>query len=667
MKKRFLKITNNIIRLSYTEEESFLDVSDFVETKMMMGTEISTSPSLVFSVELNERDVTKGVVEGEPIIKTTKTVDGQRTVIENLTFKFSHKAYKAKVALNIGTDEQIYGFGQDEDGVLNKRYGTTYLFQHNMIIPVPFFISSKGYGVLVDCSSLMKFNGDQDKAILTLECVKQVDLYVITGDVDTIISGYRQLTGKASKMPDWVFGFMQSKESYKDQWELLEVAKKHREAGVPLDVVIQDWETWEGDLWGEKKVDHSRYPNLAGLKESLHKMNLHSLISVWPNMNVGGDNHKEFAENDYLLNDYSTYNAFDGEARKLYYRQCEEGLSEGFDGWWCDNSEPFPIADWNCAVKKEQLERYRLVGATHNEYLGDKKANVYALYHAKTFWENEKYRPTVNLSRAGYAGIQKYGVILWAGDTSATWAELKREISKGISICLSGIPYWTVDSGGFFAGGAKSCLAWHGGVNKKVLWCWGGDYDDGIKDLGYQELYTRWLQFSVFLPVMRSHGTDTPREFYHFNGDFKEAIISAIKLRYLLSPYILQMAKRVHEDDYTMMRSLIFDYSHDKKSYEIDDQFMFGNDLLVCPVLEPMYYDVNSRKINSSRLRKCYLPKGNNWIDFYTHENYEGGKEVSVRCDITRIPLFVKEGSVIPVKEGLSYISEDKHLKYLKF
>ena len=247
------------------------------------------------------------------------------------------------------------------------------------------------------------------------------------------------------------FGYWQSKEKYTSQAELLEVARRYRDLGVPLDVVVQDWKTWEGELWGEKHLDEKRFPDVEAMKKEMERMHVHTLISVWPNMNSGGRDHREFAEAGQLLHDYSTYNAFDPAARARYYRQAE-GLHRGFDGWWCDNTEPFTAPDWCGETKLPEERRFALVGSEHEKYLGPERANLFALYHARGIWENQPDKPVVNLTRSGWAGIQQYGAILWAGDTSATWAELKREIAKGLSVGLSGIPYWTVDAGAFFVG-----------------------------------------------------------------------------------------------------------------------------------------------------------------------------------------------------------------------
>lgn len=657
--KQFYEIRPNITRCVYLPQASARQEYTVVQADMKKGRRIQRCPVPVLSVHFSPRAVERLEPDGPPEIRVVETVDGQRTQIDNLRTVHEGDAWRAQIRLLLAPDEHLYGLGQDEDGVLDKRGHMEYLYQHNMKIPMPVLVSSRGYAILADCGCLMTFDARYDIAVWTLECVQCVDLYVITGSMDEIVAGLRELTGRAAPLPAWCFGYWQSKEKYSSQQELLDVARRYRREGVPLDVVVQDWKTWPGELWGDKHPDSARYPDLSALRTEMHRMGIHTVVSVWPNMNSGGADHREFAQNGKLLCDYSTYNAFDPQARAMYGKQAA-GLQDGFDGWWCDNTEPFTSPDW-CGEKKLPEEtRYRLVGGEHERYLGPQRANLYALAHARGFWENQPDRPVVNLTRAGWIGIQKYGAILWAGDTSATWAELRREIAKGLSMGLSGIPYWTVDGGAFFAGGTACWRRWKQDPEAAPVWFWAGDYDDGVQDLGYQELYTRWMQFACFLPIFRSHGTDTPREVWNFSSPFREAIEDAIRLRYRLMPYILEMARRVTEEHFTIMRSLLFDFPQDPLSLTLDDEFMFGNDLLVCPVLEAICYHAHSRPVeHPACTRRCYLPTGTGWTDFWTGEHYRGGQWIEVPLVLERIPLFVREGVQLTLAQGNPICAED--------
>ncbi len=614
-----------------------------------------------------ETDVVMYSTKGEePCIEVVKTVDGQRTQISNLRPYIARKAYTGRVSLAFPPHAGIFGLGQDEEGIYNRRGTKYYLYQHNMRTPMPLMITDCGYGVLFDCPSLMIFDDTAEYTDILFDTIDQLDFYVITGNMDDIISGFRYLTGKAQLLPKWAFGYIQSRERYDTQFEMVDTASRYREIGVPLDCIVQDWKTWPGEQWGQKTVDKNRYPDLIGMNRKLHEMNVHSMVSIWPNMAAGCADHSEFAKAGYLLGDYSTYNAFSEKARAMYWKQADKELYQGgFDSWWCDSSEPFTAPDWCGESLLPEEKRYELVGGEHKKYLDPAVANIYALMHSKGIYENQRKKDenkrVFNLTRSGYAGIQKYGAALWAGDASAKWAVLKKEIIKGLNMCMSGIPFWTVDIGAFFAGGTKCWRKWCGDNEAKPVWFWNGDYDEGVESLAYRELYTRWLQFGAFLPLFRSHGTDTPREIWNFGkpgGMFYDAIEKFIKLRYRLMPYIYSMAMCVAIDDYTMMRSLLFDFPEDKRAKKIDDQFMFGDSLLICPVTRPMYYDLKG-EINEEKRRTCYLPEGADWYDFWTGEHYKGGQTLSANAGIDKIPVFIKSGSILLMQKDVQHALEN--------
>lgn len=643
--EQFLKVAKNITRCTYTPNEKIEDVSLFIDPENMKGTPVSRCPIEVRKVDFLPRSVY------EPIAQTqAKTDEAAQRVL-------SRASYKAVLEIAFAPDEHIFGLGQDEEGALEKRGRIEHLCHFNMRVPIPMFVSSLGYGVLFNCACLMIFDDTADVCRITLECADQLDFYVIEGGADEIVAGYRFLTGRAAPMPSWVMGYWQSKERYQTQNELVETAKKYRDLGVPLDVIVQDWFTWVDGLWGDKHLDKERYPDFPSAVRTLHDMDVHCMISVWPNLAVGGRDRAEFEERGMLLGNNLAYNAFDPEARALYFKQAEEELySAGIDGWWCDSTEPFSEADWWGAENIPENERYERLLAEHEKYIDPLVTNAYALMHAKGIFENQPRKPVVNLTRSGWAGIQKYGAILWAGDTAATWKELKREIAKGLNLAISGIPYWAVDAGAFF-------------VKRNEPWFWRGDYEQGVADKGYQELYTRWLQFACFLPVFRSHGTETPREVWHFEEPFRGAIEKTIRLRYRLLPYVKEMYRKVHQEHYTIMRSLFFDFPNDKKALSVDDQFMFGSDLLICPVYEPQMYAAESTPIdNAACERACYLPEGCDWYDFYTGERYNGGQTVCVKVTINEIPVFVKAGAEIPVTEDAIVHAEQAYeVKLLRY
>ena len=682
-------IKDNIIRLVYTKNDSFdnnspigIRLSEKADLKLSEKDGIYAADAGRLSVKINPENLnmqwnSKGgklfdvpsarlartpvihyTTGGEaPVIERVKTVDGERNFVKNLKAVEDHQAFRAKIFFDWAEDEGIHGLGQAEEGIFNLRGNVQYLYQHNMRIPIPFFISDKGYGVLIDCGCLMTFNDDKRGSYIFLKCVEQLDFYVIYGDsYDEIIAGFRCLTGKASMLPKWAYGYVQSKEKYSSAKELVDVAQKYRELDVPIDCIVQDWKTWEGDSWGSKVLDQSRYPDDYDFAKRLKELNVHSMVSVWPNMNSGTPDYEELMAAGKMLNDLATYDAFDEEARKIYWKQAKTGLyDKGFESWWCDSTEPFSGPDWNGEEQREPWERYELVGNEHEKFLGQEKANLYAVYHAKGMYENQRAdvpdKRVLNLTRSGYAGIQKYGTMLWSGDISARWDVLKKQIAEALNMSCSGMPYWTFDIGGFFVVRENYKARGCGCSNDSSMkWFWSGDYENGIEDEEYRELYVRWLQMGLFLPMFRSHGTDAPREIWNFGakGDrYFDAIAHTIRQRYRLMPYIYSLAGQVNLLDRQMIEPLFFEFEDDKKAKECDSQFMLGKELLVCPITE--------KKVNKWT---CYLPKGCDWYLLKTAEKYTGGSSVDIPVDINDIPVFVKAGSIIPTELSLDYAAQ---------
>lgn len=657
-------------RLTVTEQEEALCVSTdelIMELDKKTGRVIwrdkKTKNILLKEADKELRKVPEVIysLEGEaPVINRVKTVDGERNFIENLRPVERGYLYKAKLSFDFMKDEQIHGLGQGEEGIYDYRHHNQYLYQHNMKIPMPFFVSSKGYGILVDTTSLLTFNDDERGSYIYADAIDQLDYYFVAGSVDKVIDGYRKLTGTAVMLPKYAFGYVQSKEAYHTQEEVLEVAKRYREQQVPIDLIVQDWNTWEDGKWGNKKVDKKRYPDLKEMNKELHQMNVHSMVSVWPNMNYGCENYVEMEDGRFLLNDLATYDAFNEKARELYFAQMyEELFSGGFDSWWCDSTEPFSGPDWNGEYLREPWERFSLVGDEHKKFLGAKKANYYATMHAKGIYENQRKvtdkKRVLNLTRSGYASIQKYGTVLWSGDIMAKWKVFKKQIVEGLNVSMSGIPYWTLDIGAFFTVNEnwkhRGC-----GCNNdpSPKWFWKGDYEEGVEDPAYRELYVRWFEYGAFLPMFRSHGTDTPREVWNFGkpGEpYYDALIKTIKMRYRLMPYIYSLAGSVTFYNDTIMRSLLFDFSQDEEAIKRSDEYMFGRNLLICPITDPM-------EEKSFSTRECYLPKGSTWYCFYTNKEFLGGAKIDVSVPIDQIPVFVKSGSIIPMEADLTYANQ---------
>lgn len=599
-------------------------------------------------------EIYRTVFDSETEVKHSQSVDGARAKATSERKIFDRVAYQTKLEFEWMNDEAIYGLGSHEEGMTNLRGSRQYLYQQNMKAVVPMIVSTKGYGILYDSYSLMTFHDDDKGSFIWSDADDDMDFYFIHGPhFDQIVSGYRYLTGKVPLLPKWCLGYLQSKERYKSEEELIDVVKGYRKRKIPLDGIVLDWMSWPGNLWGQKSFDPERFPNPSKMMERIHNLDAKLMMSIWPIMNNDGDNQLEMKKKGYLLGNQANYDAFNKMARDLYWKQANEGLfSRGVDAWWCDCTEPFE-ADWTGTVKPNPEERLRINTSESKKYLDPGYINAYSLLHSKGLYEGQRkttsQKRVVNLTRSSYAGQQKYGTITWSGDISANWKTLRHQIADGLNMTVTGVPYWTTDIGGFFVGGGAE-------------WFRDGDYEAGVQDLGYRELYTRWLQYATFLPIFRSHGTDTPREVWRFGEPgtrFYDTLVKYIQLRYQLLPYTYSIAGWVTHQDYTMMRHLAFDFRADPNTYDIKDQYMFGPAFLVNPVSEPMYYDRESEKLNSKvKERDVYLPKGCNWYDFWTDTLYAGGQTIKAKADLETMPLFVRSGSIIPIGPVIQHSSE---------
>ena len=600
-------------------------------------------------------DVFKSVFDETSEAQIRNDADGVRSYVPTAKQVFDRRAFHTKLEFEWIPGEALFGLGSHEEGMMNLRGQHQFLYQQNLKVVIPVLLSTQGYAILLDSYSYMTFHDDAFGSYLWTDVDDELDYYFIYGpEFDQIVASIRKLTGKASMLPRWAFGYMQSKERYASQDELIQIVKEYRKRGLPLDCIVQDWKSWPQDLWGQKTFDPQRYPDPDGMIEELHRMNARLMISMWPIMNPGGDNWREMREKGYLLGNQATYNAFDKKARDLYWKQANEGLfTHGIDGWWCDCTEPFQ-ADWNGVFKPEPEERLRINTEEAKRYLDPEYMNAYSLLHSQGIYEGQRSvtqsKRVVNLTRSAYAGQQRYGTITWSGDVSATWETLRRQIADGLNFCATGMPYWTFDIGGFFV------------KNDPKLWFWDGDFDLGVEDMGYRELYVRWFQYGAFLPVLRPHGTDTPREIWRFGNPGElmyEALVKALRLRYQLLPYIYSLAGLTTHQDYTMVRSLPFDFMADPTTYDIADQYMFGPAFLVSPVTKPMYFGSGSTPLNSvSRTRSVYLPWGSDWYDFWTGEHNAGGQAISAQASLEIMPLFVRSGSIVPIGPAITYADE---------
>ncbi len=691
---RLLPKSDNIVRITYTEKNGFSDIvkpgvvdeSSFSQWEFSQTDEYinlctgqitivinkETFSFLYYdrndrlllqeregdSKELDEFTVYKIAENTEVAKQVIDTADGKKEVIQAAKKEEDGRLYHTRLHLKWQEGEALYGLGQQEEGVLNLRGHTLYVHQANKKIAIPMLVSSLGYGILMDTYSPLIFNDTEYGSYLYTEADREMDYYFICGsDMDEVIRGYRRLTGKAAMLPKWAFGFIQSQERYETEEEILQIAEEYRKREIGVDAIVLDWCSWEDGKWGQKTFDSKRFPHPEAMIEKLHKMNIHFMISIWPNSSENCENFKEFSEKGLLLPFSQVYNSLNEEGRKVYWEQLERGLFlKGVDSWWCDNSEPF-TPEWNHLFKMEAAQQYGEYVQYTNNYLPAWLTNAFCLFHAQGIYEGQRQsevnqnseKRVMNLTRSGYTGQQRYGTVLWSGDISASWDTMRKQIVAGLNFCASGLPYWTVDIGAFF-------------VKKGVPWYWDGDFDKGTNDLGYRELFARWYQWGCFLPIFRSHGTDFRRELWEFGdkGDmFYDSLIIANRLRYELIPYIYSQAGLVWMEDLSFIKMLAFAFPKDRQVLELDDQYMFGDSIMVCPVTFPMYYGRNSSPLEDiEKKRKVYLPKGQGWYDYWTNQYYDGGQWIEADADILKLPLFIKEGSIIPMT---SFTDSVKH------
>jgi len=593
-------------------------------------------------------------------LRTVQSVDGERVKAGEVRYETVRTAWHTRTAFEFQEDEAIYGLGQHDTGYLNYRGHHEYLFQQNMKVSMPMILSTRGWGVLWDSYSLACFHDDGHGSYFWTETDDELEFYFLAGgSADRVIAACRRLTGKAVLLPRWASGYVQSKERYQTGQELVDTVAEYRRRKLPLDVIVQDWRTWPEGMWGEKQFDPTRFPDPENFVARLHDMHAKLMVSIWPVMR-GGPDTQEMAKAGHLLGGGAdslhggTYDAFDAEARALYWRQARKGYWQyGIDAWWCDCTEPFE-ADWKGEVKPEPHEQMNIDVTEFKKFIDPEYINAFSLQHSRGLYENQledaPERRMLNLTRSAYIGQQRYGTVTWSGDVSARWSVLANQIPAGLNFCATGSPHWTTDIGAFFV------------RDLPEAWFAGGDYDRGVDDLGYRELYVRWFQYGAFLPMFRSHGTDTPREVWRFGEPgtpFHDALERFLHLRYRLLPYLYSLAGWSYHRDYTPMRPLAFDFPEDTATHDLKDQFMLGPALMACPVTHAMYYGPDSQTLAPTpRTRPVYLPKNSDWYDFWTGTRYAGGQAIDADAPLEIMPLMVRAGSILPLGPVMQYTDE---------
>ncbi|MBC7890302.1 MAG: glycoside hydrolase family 31 protein [Ferruginibacter sp.] len=558
------------------------------------------------------------------------------------------KTYKCATSFKSPKDEALFGLGCHPLDSLSINYKGR---NQDMAIKyltgaIPVMLSTRGYGLLWDNYAESKFFGSEagnTQFSYVSESGKMIDYYFFYGpSFDRIIDGYRMITGKAPMYPKWAFGLFQSQDRYKKQDEVISVKDNYRKNHIPVDVIVQDWYYWYPLPIGSHVMIPSGYSNPKRMVDELHKANIHGMISIWPCFGTGTNNFDALKAagnlTDITWDNFTThtrdtyYDAHSPKAREMYWQQARDSLVKrfGWDGWWVDQCEP---------DTEDPNDRKKSMFATGQ---GIDYFNSYSLVHTTGIYE--KWRRDIPkkriylLARQAFAGQQRNAATLWSSDITTTFASYKNQVPQAINACVSGIPYWTSDIGGYLSRVSP----------------------EGVPDWSkpdFRELFTRWFQFGTFSPIFRIHGKGE-RALFSNNWDAptKAILLKYDNLRYRLLPYIYSLSAKVTTGNYTIMRSLAFDFRSDPAVYSIPDQYMFGPAFLVNPVTAQLYSLPDADKL--AKARSVYLPKTTGWYDFWTGKKLDGGQTITASAPIETMPLYIRAGSIVPMGPLMEYATE---------
>ena len=559
--------------------------------------------------------------------------------------------YTVSASFSAAEDEHDYGMGQNQEGYLDHR-GRVLHCAHDYNAPggqsvcVPFLVTNKGYGLVWDnpskTTAAFGFNGQNT---FSSEVGQRVSFFIIAGDYDAIYKGFRLLTGDTPMPPKSAFGYLQSKQRYTSQAELMAVAHGYRDRHLPIDDLVIDW--FHYTKMGEMDMDPAKWPDPVGMNRELHAMNFHTMISVWPRFVPEDRYYATVLKNGWFMHtadgtptnglpydragaDIDTTNP---AAAKWYWDVIRENyVSKGFDAFWADETEPDLPPTGN----------YLAVGPGTAFY------NIYPLFHTAAFYDGmrrDTKQRAVILARDSYLGAQHNGAIFWSSDISPTWDVLKRQIPTGLNFVASGMPYWSTDIGGwqYLPGSHKPQhppLLDASDARENV-----GGYDD------YPELYTRWFQYAAFQPNFRAHGSRPQNEVWSYGKQAEPILEKYLRLRYQLMPYIYSLGYAANQTGAPFMRGLFLDFGADANTANIGDEYMFGPALLVAPVTE-----------QGATTRSVYLPAGADWYNYWTNERVHGGQRITVAAPIDTIPLFVRAGSILPLGSAVESTNEHQSI-----
>jgi alpha-D-xyloside xylohydrolase len=555
----------------------------------------------------------------------------------------SSNLYRLDLYFQAYEGEHFYGMGQYANGYLNLKGCVLELAQKNTQISIPFLVSTRGYGFIWNNPSVGRAELVKNHTLWHVEAGRQIDYLVIAGDTaKEIVKKYTDLTGKPALLPVWALGFWQCKLRYRTQEELLEVAREHKRRGLPLSVIVVDFFHWPNQ--GDWKFDSRFFPDPQAMVKELEEMGVRLMVSIWPTVDVHSENYKEMAKKGllvrtekgipaiYTFRGITTYcDTTHPEARKFIWEKAKENYYKyGIKMFWLDEAEPELGIQ---GFEYPNILPYDYDNLRYHLGNGLEVSNIYPFFYAQAFEEGLQSigeKEIVNLIRCAWLGSQRFRAVVWSGDIPSTFDSLRRQLKAGLNMAMCGIFWWTTDIGGFF----------------------GGD----PKDPTFQELIVRWFQFGVFCPIFRLHGfrlpypqdpascppeklVGGPNEVWSYGERAYDIIKELLFLRERIKPYIVEQMKRVHEESIPLMRPLFFDFPEDEKIYEVEDEYLFGPDILVAPVI-----------YEGERRREVYLPQGAQWTEAQSGKVYQGGQWVEVEAPLEVVPVFLRDGAKIPIK-----------------
>jgi alpha-D-xyloside xylohydrolase len=528
-------------------------------------------------------------------------------------------------------DERIYGLGQHQHGRLNQKGCVIELIQRNTEVTIPFLVSSRGYGFLWNNPAIGRVELGYNGTRWVAEAAPQIDYWVTTGgNPAEILSNYTDVAGHAPEFPEWASGFWQSKLRYSSQAELESVAEEYHRRNLPLSVIVIDFFHWT--LQGEWQFDSGYWPDPEGMVQRLEELGVKVMVSVWPTVNRLSKNYREMYHKNFIIrNKLGTaaqmyfvdnhneagiyvqyYDATHPKAREFVWEQVKKGyFQHGIKLYWLDACEPemWPFMPENLRFEAGD---------------GQAVANCYPREHVHGFYEgmiSEGEKAPLFLIRSAWAGSQRFGAAVWSGDINSTFPTLRAQVKAGLNMAMSGIPWWTTDIGGF-RGGYPA-------------------------DPNFQQLIVRWFQFGAFCPIFRLHGDRLPKiddfhgaanEVWSFGESAYHIIREYMMLRERLRPYIMEQMALVSKTGIPLMRPLFVDFPSDPVCYEVDDEYLFGSDILVSPILEANIIE-----------REVYLPSGSVWRDAWTGQTHQGGQRITAEAPLERIPLFLLGDAHLPI------------------